>query len=112
MFLRSSDFCSIPFRLDMENRYHSVCVCGRSFLQPGAFTKHNRTCQSSKKRLSSALDKAKQLWKGPKRRRLENNSPEINQPTLATGLVLESPLAPPAVSIEVRFYFISDKNDA
>jgi hypothetical protein len=66
----------------------SVCICGRSFSQLSAFTNHKRTCQSSKKRLSSALDKAKQLWKGPKRRRLQGSSLEakVNEVPLA-GLI-------------------------
>jgi hypothetical protein len=91
--------------LSMGSDYHSDCVCGRSFLQPGAFTKHKRTCQSSKKRLASALDKAKQLWKGSKRRRLEIDSSELKQLPLAAGLVLESQVAP-SVSMEVRLFFV------
>jgi hypothetical protein len=79
----------------------SVCVCGRSFQQLSAFTNHKRTCQSSKKRLSSALDKAKQLWKGPKRRRLLSSSLEIDKVPLA-GLAPQA--ADPVVAIEVRYF--------
>ena len=46
------------------------CHCGRLFPQRGALAKHRRTCQKSKKRLSSALDKAKQAWTEKKQRRL------------------------------------------
>jgi hypothetical protein len=47
-----------------------ACVCGRQFLQPGPLKKHQGACTKSKKRLSSALEKAKQVWTHRKRRRL------------------------------------------
>jgi hypothetical protein len=92
--------------LSMESGYESVCACGRSFLQPGALTKHKRTCRSSKKRLSSALEQAKRFWKGSKRRRLETDTPDPNPPPLAAGLVLESELVVPTVLMEVRLFFV------
>lgn len=78
----------------------SVCVCGRSFLQLSAFTNHKRTCHLSKKRLSGALEKAKQLWRGTKRRRLLSSTVEVDEVPLA-GLT-------PAVAMEVRSL---DNND-
>jgi hypothetical protein len=47
-----------------------LCVCGRSFLQLGALNYHKRTCAKTKKRFSSALEKAKESWSAKKRRRL------------------------------------------
>jgi len=51
------------------NSYHEVCVCGRSFSQQGAYNHHKRTCQQSRKRLSSALAAAKEVWSLRKRHR-------------------------------------------
>lgn len=47
------------------------CLCGRSFSQSGAFAYHKRNCKQSKKRLSGALEKAQELWRTKKRRRIE-----------------------------------------
>jgi hypothetical protein len=57
------------------------CACGRTFLLPGALSKHRGTCTTSKKRLSGALDKAKKLWAGSKRRRLETDAPTAFDPS-------------------------------
>ena len=86
----------------------SLCVCGRSFLQPSALTNHQRTCQSSKKRLSSALGKAKQLWEGRKRRRLQTSEsdPELNRPRLPAGLVYKPNPATLVSSIEVCSFLL------
>jgi len=72
--------------------------------------KHKCTCQSSKKCLASALDKAKQLWKGPKRHHLEIDSLELKQPPLAAGLVLELQVVP-SVSMEVCLFLFVDNDD-
>jgi hypothetical protein len=50
-----------------------VCVCGRAFLQLHAFGNHQRSCPKSKKRLSGALAKAKELWGAKKRRRTDSS---------------------------------------
>ena len=44
-----------------------LCACGRTFAQPNASSKHKRTCPQTRKRLSSALDSAKERWTGNKR---------------------------------------------
>lgn len=67
-----------------------LCLCGRSFMQPNAFSKHTRTCQKSKKRLSSALEQAKQTWPGRKRRRLDADEPVIIHPPILPGLICAS----------------------
>ena len=55
-----------------------VCSCGRSFSHFGAFSKHQTSCRSTKKRLSSALSKAREVWASRKRRRLvDGDKPDI-----------------------------------
>jgi hypothetical protein len=44
--------------------------CGRSFSSVAALNFHKRCCQPSKKRLQSALPKAKELWEARKKARL------------------------------------------
>jgi hypothetical protein len=51
---------------------YQACICGRSFYQPGPFKKHQRSCPKSKKRLSSALEKAKEVWTSNKKQRILN----------------------------------------
>lgn len=47
------------------------CCCGRGFLQPNAFSNHQKSCKKSKTRLASALDSAKENWNRLKKARLE-----------------------------------------
>jgi hypothetical protein len=77
-----------------------ICLCGRAFSQQSAFSNHKRTCQKSKKRLSSALEKAKQLWTGKKRRRLDQDDTTVSLPS-SSGLTHAPPL-PAQDTIEVR----------
>jgi len=53
--------------------FSEICLCGRSFAQLFALANHRRTCQKSKKRLSAALDKAKEAWTSRKRARSDTN---------------------------------------
>ena len=78
------------------------CVCGRSFIRDSAFTNHQRTCQTSKKRLASALEKAKQLWKGPYKRRRVGSLSFANETLQATAGLVPHPAEPEAPAIEVR----------
>jgi hypothetical protein len=55
------------------------CGCGRSFKLANAFSNHQRQCQKTKKRLSSALGKAKELWTAKKRRCVDQPSQDGNQ---------------------------------
>lgn len=48
-----------------------ICVCGRSFYDYSALSKHKRSCKKSKTRLAGALGKAKELWQSRKRHRSE-----------------------------------------
>lgn len=47
-----------------------ICICGRTFLQPGALKKHLNSCSKSKKRMSVALGKAQEGWTSRKRKRI------------------------------------------
>ena len=54
-----------------------ICSCGRLFLVDFAFAKHQRSCASSKKRLSSALDSAKIAWHARKKRKLTGETTAV-----------------------------------
>jgi hypothetical protein len=57
--------------MSLSPAWCQVCVCGRTFSVPQAYTFHKRSCQKTKKRLSSALEKAKEVWQAKKRRKTE-----------------------------------------
>ena len=57
-----------------------VCVCGRSFMQAGPLTFHQRTCRRTKRQFSGALDKAREAWMNRKKRRVESAA-ELEQST-------------------------------
>jgi|ERR1700679_202851 hypothetical protein len=57
--------------MDLSPAWCQVCVCGRTFSVPQAYTFHKRSCQQTKKHLSNALDKAKEVWQSRKRRKVE-----------------------------------------
>lgn len=67
------------------------CSCGRAFSQHSALSNHQRTCQTTGRRISGALVKFQRLFEGKKRRRLqdEGNFGE-NQQTVAPEIP-ESP---------------------
>jgi hypothetical protein len=76
----------------LESEGGLTCSCGRSFPLQSALTKHQKSCQKSKKRLSRALDKAKSMWSGRKRRRLDP-SDERTGPGVTVPLVGTRPLS-------------------
>ncbi|KIK35225.1 hypothetical protein CY34DRAFT_96480, partial [Suillus luteus UH-Slu-Lm8-n1] len=49
------------------------CTCLRQFTQESAYTKHQRSCTQGKKRLFSALSKAKDLLRTAKRSRVDGS---------------------------------------
>ena len=77
-----------PFRSNSEVNGQR-CSCGRTFDQPSAINKHKRTCSKTKKRLSSALELAREKWLGTsaKRRRIELAEPFTNHERCMPGLV-------------------------
>ena len=59
------------------------CVCGKHFSQQSGLSHHRRTCSRSKKQLSSALSKAKEVFnerQGRKKQRREENATNLNKP--------------------------------
>lgn len=58
--------------------YEEKCPCGRIFTQQNALSKHARSCQPSKKRLASALEKAKTTWTAKKRRKVTTEPSAVN----------------------------------
>ena len=48
-----------------------ICVCGRVFSTPQAFSYHQRSCPKTKRRLSAALAKAGEAWRAKKRQRID-----------------------------------------
>jgi hypothetical protein len=57
--------------MDLPPAWSQSCICGRIFSVPQAYTCHKRSCLKTKKRLSGALEKAKDVWKANKRRKTE-----------------------------------------
>lgn len=52
----------------LDPNLNQECVCGRSFDNAGAFTRHKKTCQEGKKRLAGVLMQAKEVRLRKKRR--------------------------------------------
>lgn len=52
--------------------WSQACMCGQVFSAPHTYTYHMRTCPQMKKRLSSALGKAREVLKVKKRRKMED----------------------------------------
>ena len=49
-----------------KTAFTQTCVCGRVFSDLDAFTRHEKGCRKGKKRLSSALAKAKEVYQAKK----------------------------------------------
>lgn len=60
-----------------------ICICGRSFAYEYAYSNHQRQCKKTKRVLSGALEKAKEVWNAKKRRRidgpLDSNDDQANE---------------------------------
>ena len=50
------------------------CVCGKSFVAGAGFSNHSRTCRQSKKRLSAALETAREAFRARKKSRISFSS--------------------------------------
>lgn len=46
--------------MDRGSAFSQTCSCGRTFSHDWAFTNHQNSCKTGKKRLSNAIAKAKQ----------------------------------------------------
>jgi hypothetical protein len=67
-----------------EALFTQACVCGRAFTDLGAFTRHQKGCRKGKKRLTSAITKAKEVYQS-KRARLGPPSPRFGSDDAETG---------------------------
>ena len=73
----------------MSNPLLQVCICGHSFSDPGAFKRHKKNCHKGKKRLSSMLTKAKELYQWKKaciqntsESKCDSPTPVVDNPTV------------------------------
>jgi hypothetical protein len=99
-----------PYPMDLPPAWSQACACGRLFSVPQAYTCHKRSCQKTKKRLSCALEKAKEVWQAKKRRKTEERTKSeavysechLNESSNAAELLLnDAPL--PGVHPQVGF---------
>lgn len=77
-----------------QSNFIFTCNCGRGFQQESAFTRHQKSCVKGKKRLFSALNKAKDLLGSVKRARTRlgdqgGSSHHISPTTRSTSPVLD-----------------------
>jgi hypothetical protein len=96
--------------MDLPPAWSQSCICGRIFSLPQAYTFHQRSCQRTKKRISGALEKAKDILQVRKRRKME--SVLLAQNLVAAGtfsqpvdLAHPNVRPIPVVHSEVRFPF-------
>ena len=83
--------------MDMPPAWSQACMCGQVFSAPHTYTYHMRTCPQMKKRLSSALGKAREVLQVKKRRKMEDtirgeasetsDHPAIDESPLTTGFL-------------------------
>lgn len=65
--------------------WSQMCVCGRTFSVPRAYSCHLRACQKTKKRLIGAIEKAREKWTARKRQRTD--VPTVEQAAMVTDEV-------------------------
>lgn len=72
------------------------CTCTQNFTQVNAYTKHQRSCTKGKKRLFSALSKAKDLLGSAKRSQVDSK-----RSGQSSSMQLHLPRVPPSSSDEI-----------
>jgi hypothetical protein len=77
----------------MSNQGILECICGRTFSQENAYGKHRRSCKLTKKRLSGALDKAKEVFAQKRRKVSQAALTSTSTVPLAQSLPEAVPLA-------------------
>lgn len=92
--------------MNLTPAWCQVCICGRTFSVQQAYTYHKRSCEKTKKRLSGALEKAKEVWQANKRRRMEEKAAKeaLGGPSHLDKVPVPIS-AMPSASSEVRFLF-------
>jgi hypothetical protein len=68
---------SAPYGMDLPPAWFQTCACGRTFSLPQAYTYHKRGCQRTKKRLSGALERAREVWQAKKRQKTEKHASDV-----------------------------------
>jgi len=63
----------------ISTSYSQECVCGRSFGDTGAFTRHKKTCLKGKKRLAHVLSHARESYRSKKCRIEDEESASSSQ---------------------------------
>jgi hypothetical protein len=89
--------------MDLPPAWCQTCGCGRAFSTPQAYTNHERTCQKTKKRFSSALTKAKEVWASKKRRKTEAEPPAQELAGPSNLDIVPKPVPDAPFIEEVRF---------
>ena len=75
--------------MDLPSAWCHHCVCGRTFSVPQAYSCHKHSCQKTKKRLSGALEKAKEAWQVKKRRKVEEKAKPAKGSSSTLNVVAE-----------------------
>jgi hypothetical protein len=91
--------------MELPPAWCQICICGRTFSVLQAYSFHQRSCQKTKKRLSGALEKAKEVWQSKKRRKMEVGQTPTAEGSLdeIVGVVEElNHVMPPLVQPQVR----------
>src|SRR5271156_6434388 len=91
----------LPPAMDIPPAWSRACMCRQTFFAPHTYTYHMHTCPQTKKRLSSALGKAREVFQVKKRRKMEvmirqEASETSNHPVVNDQQVRFSPSTHPA----------------
>ena len=89
-----------------ESNWSQACVCGRTFTVPQGFFYHQRSCLKAKKRLSDALEKAREVLRARKCRKMSQQIGEgsSNQNVPAEQLLNGDPLLPDHPQVRIRMH--------
>src|ERR1700733_7406877 len=79
--------------MDSPSAWYQLCACGRTFGVLQAYAYHKNSCQKTKKRLASALEKAKEVWETKKRRK----TAETTETPRADGIFSPHAVADPTM---------------
>ncbi len=94
--------------MNRDSAFGQTCSCGRTFTHDGAFKNHQNTCKKSKKRLSLALKKAKELF-AKKQNASTSNTIESPEPSVVgtAGTDSDARVGMPEIMLNVEVWCIS-----
>lgn len=96
--------------MDSPSAWYQLCACGRTFSVLQAYSYHKHSCQKTKKRLASALEKAKEVWETKKRRKTEATTETLRAEGVFSPHAVADPTIegdaglPPFMHTEVSFH--------